>query len=115
MRNILMALICSLCMFACDSGGSSTYSSGYSQPTTSTVLCSYCSGNGVVFNPYSGNYVHCQHCGGTGTITKSNPAFTGSKYACGNGGCLCRKYEKKSTFNSDCKNCGHAKEDHYGY
>lgn len=34
------------------------------------------------------------------------------KYKCKVGGCLCTDYKPKSTFNSDCKNCGHAKEDH---
>ena len=43
------------------------------------------------------------------------PSFTGNKYKCSVGGCLCRKYEPKSTFNSDCKNCGHHKKDHYEF
>lgn len=48
--------------------------------------------------------------------SNSNPSFTGNshrKYVCGYGGCLCTKYEKKSTYNTDCKNCFHAKSDHY--
>ena len=45
------------------------------------------------------------------------PSFTGGyrKYKCCVGGCLCSKYEKKSTFNDDCKNCGHHKGDHYEF
>jgi hypothetical protein len=47
----------------------------------------------------------------------SNPSFTGRgsyrKYKCSVGGCLCTKYEKKSTYNTDCKNCGHHKGEHY--
>lgn len=38
------------------------------------------------------------------------PTFQGRKYDCER--CLCTKYEKKSTFNSDCK-CGHPKNYHY--
>ncbi|MDR0970379.1 MAG: hypothetical protein LBM67_07580 [Lentimicrobiaceae bacterium] len=38
-------------------------------------------------------------------------SFSGRKYDCER--CLCKKYEKKSTFNSDCKNCGHIKSWHY--
>lgn len=48
-------------------------------------------------------------------MQNSEPAFTGktyTKYKCNVGGCLCRKYEKKSTFNTDCNNCGHSKDDH---
>lgn len=43
----------------------------------------------------------------------SEPSFTGGykKYRCPDGGCLCTKYEKKSTYNSDCKNCDHAKHE----
>ena len=45
------------------------------------------------------------------------PSFTGGyrKYKCSVNGCLCTKYEKKSTFNEDCKNCGHHKGDHYEF
>ena len=48
-------------------------------------------------------------------LQNSEPTFTGNKftkYKCNVGGCLCRKYEKKSTFNSDCNNCGHRKDEH---
>lgn len=50
--------------------------------------------------------------------TSYQPSFTGSsyhKYKCSVNGCLCTKYEKKSTFNSDCKNCNHHKEEHYEF
>ena len=51
--------------------------------------------------------------------SSSTPTFTGShrKYKCSgrNGKCLCTKYEKKSTFDSDCKNCGHHKKEHYEF
>lgn len=42
-----------------------------------------------------------------------NDNFVGHwKYKCKNGGCLCIKYKRKSTFNSDCANCGHSANDH---
>lgn len=41
----------------------------------------------------------------------SQPSFTGNKYDCER--CLCPHYEKKSTFDSDCKNCDHPKGWHY--
>lgn len=59
--------------------------------------CSSCNGYG---------YLLCRRCNGKGVIYKSNnPSFTGNKYKCHVGGCLCRKYERKGVFNSDCKNC----------
>jgi hypothetical protein len=51
--------------------------------------------------------------------SSSQPSFTGDnsyrKYKCSVPGCLCTKYEKKSTYNLDCVNCGHRKDDHYEF
>lgn len=117
MKESIVILFFILILVSCDGGRSGSYtpSSDYSQPITYTTSCSSCSGTGLIFNPFDGNYYYCETCDGTGSVMVSSPSFTGNKYVCGNGGCLCRKYEKKSVFNSDCKNCGHAKGDHYGY
>ena len=101
-----------------------------------SVVCGFCEGYGkfvcsscngakivVVLDPW-GNYVYqncmscrgygfklCVRCNGNGYIQKSSPSFTGNKYKCTWGGCLCRKYVRKGVFNSDCENCGHSKHD----
>lgn len=53
------------------------------------------------------------------TQTGSDPSFTGkgtyTKYKCSVNGCLCTKYQKKSTYNSDCENCGHHQDEHYEF
>lgn len=41
-----------------------------------------------------------------------HPPFVGNKYKCTVGGCLCRRYEAKSAFDSDCKYCDHSKSEH---
>ncbi len=83
MRNFLFILSLITILGSCGSGDNSSYtpSSSYSQPTTRIVNCSYCSGSGIILNPYDGNYYYCQNCRGTGKITitnrSSNPSFTG--------------------------------------
>lgn len=68
------------------------------------IKCRSCAGYGVIV---------CKTCKGYGVLysTRSNPSFGGRKYDCER--CLCPKYSRKSTFNSDCKNCGDPKNWHY--
>ena len=91
--------------------------------------CTACYGNGFTwvqrYTPYGLQNVRvaCNRCGGYGMIacrtckgygvifsTRSNPSF-GAKYDCER--CLCPRYRRKSTFNSDCKNCSHPQGWHY--
>lgn len=94
--------------------------------------CTACYGNGYVWVPVQTIYgiqnqqYTCKNCSGYGVITcrtckgkgvvyansRSNRNISfGSKYDCER--CLCPRYNKKSTFNSDCKNCDHPKSWHY--
>ncbi len=51
-----------------------------------------------VFNPSAGG-------------SRGNASFTGDKYKCKVGGCLCRNYQKNGVFDTTCKNCKHPKHD----
>lgn len=46
------------------------------------------------YNPYGNPY---------------QPSFTGNKYRCNVGGCLCETYRAKGVYITDCANCGHPK------
>ncbi|MDE6857721.1 MAG: hypothetical protein K2J33_03165 [Alistipes sp.] len=122
MKKVLFILLLSIGLVSCDGGKSSnaTVSSSYSQPTTLIVNCFYCSGGGVVLNPYDGNYYYCQHCGGTGKVTVttsgSSPSFRGGGKACtATLGCDCPGFDKVGAYGADqfeCKHCHHNKKFH---
>lgn len=46
------------------------------------------------------------------TFGRQQQSFTGQKYVCKGDMCFCRRYERKSLVNSDCKNCGHVEKWH---
>lgn len=84
-----------------------------SQPSVGVQYCPYCGGLGV--DRFGSTCMTCQGSGFVHVkVKKRRDVSFGShrKYKCKSPGCLCTKYEKKSTFNSDCKNCNHSKNDH---
>jgi len=82
---------------------------------TQYQTCPYCYGNKYVYDPNYGYNVLCPVCFGSGQVevpkNGNQPSFTGRKYDCER--CLCPGYKRTSTFNSDCKICGHPKSWHY--
>ena len=122
MKKVIFIMLLTISMVSCDSGSGSSYtpSSTYSQPTTQTVDCPYCN-EGIVLNPYDGNFYYCQNCGGTGIVTVysggSNPSFRGGDKACTYSlGCDCTGFDKVGAYGSDqfeCKHCHHDKQYHH--
>jgi hypothetical protein len=104
---------------SCDGGGDAKTNYVSDEPVTYTTSCSDCGGNGVILNPFDGEYYYCQTCRGTGTVTKttSNPSFKGSSKACtATVGCDCSGFQKSGAYSPEqfiCRKCGHQKQFHH--